>query len=269
MAVNCGAIPESLEESELFGHVQGAFTGATLRKLGRFEAADGGTILLDEISEASNSLQVKLLRILQSGEYTPVGTAENRYCDVRVVAATNRDLSQLVECGEFRRDLYYRLNVIRLELPPLRQRQGDIPLLAAFFLERFGHAYGKPNLTLEDEVADVLLAYDYPGNVRELENIIQRCVIVCRGDTVRRSDLPTEIVDKQGRRGTPIDSTFHEGKQRVVERFEREYLARALASAGGIIRRAADLAGLSERNFHAKLKKYAISGTGFRAPRAN
>jgi len=168
----------------LFGHAKGAFTGATIRKVGKFEAADGGTIFLDEISEMSRPLQVKLLRILQSGEYSPVGMAENRYCNVRIVAATNQDLRRLIDAGKFRQDLYYRLNIIRLELPPLRERRGDIPLLLAHFLQLFRLAYNKPSLAISPEAEKILAQYDYPGNVRELENIVRRAAILCREEFI-------------------------------------------------------------------------------------
>jgi len=267
VTVNCGAIVETLQESELFGHAKGAFTGATAPKVGKFEAANGGTIFLDEISEMSKPLQVKLLRILQFGEYAPVGIAENRYCNVRVVAATNQDLSPLIESGEFRKDLYYRLNIIRLELPPLRERKGDIPLLIDHFLHLFSAAYGKSDrhYQLTPEAEAILLHYDYPGNVRELENLIRRAVILCREECISPRHLPPEVLPKRHLPSTNPSPNFREAKSRVVEEFERTYLTSRLNECGGIVSRAAHCAGLSERNFHEKLKKYGICGKDFRA----
>jgi DNA-binding NtrC family response regulator len=264
LAVNCGAIADTLQESELFGHARGAFTGATEPKVGKFAAADGGTIFLDEISEATAPLQVKLLRILQQGEYSPVGVAENRSCDVRVVAASNRDLRALVAAQAFRKDLYYRLNIIRLDLPPLRERRSDIPLLLLHFLERFREAYHKSGVGLSAEARDALLRYDYPGNVRELENIVRRGVILCRGDSISLSDLALDPETTPGAGPGAARATFHEAKARVLGEFEQSYLASALSACGGVVSRAARRAGLSERNFHEKLKKYGMCGKDFR-----
>jgi DNA-binding NtrC family response regulator len=266
VAVNCGAIPESLQESEFFGHVRGAFTGATDRKVGKLELADGGTIFLDEIGEMCKSLQVALLRTLQSGEYSPVGSAETRYCDVRVLAAANRKLLDLVEAGEFRRDLYYRLNIIHLEVPPLREREGDALLLCQHFLEALGVDYQKPGLRLSVEARDLLLGYDYPGNVRELENIIRRAIILCRGDQIEPQHLAPEV---RGAVHSPEQSDlddFQSAKARAIETFERVYLTNILRKCGGIVSRASDYSGLSERNFHEKLKRYGISAKAFRSP---
>ncbi len=267
IAVNCGAISETLQESELFGHVKGAFTGATARKIGKFEAANGGTIFLDEISEMSKPFQVKLLRILQSGEYAPVGVAENSYCDVRVVAATNQDLRPLIEAGIFRKDLYYRLNLLHLELPPLRERKGDIPLLIEHFLHIFGSAYSKPGLRLNLEAEEILRQYDYPGNVRELENFIRRAVILCRDECISSRYLPPEVL--RDRRTFPVNESinFHKAKSCVIAEFERAYLASILGECGGIVSRAAHCIGLSERMFHEKLKKYGIDSKNFDAAR--
>jgi DNA-binding NtrC family response regulator len=265
VAVNCGAVAESLQESELFGHVRGAFTGATTRKIGRFEAAHGGTIFLDEVSEMTKAMQVKLLRILQSGEFAPVGMTENQFCDVRVVAATNEDPLPLIDAGAFRKDLYYRLNIIRIELPALRQRKCDVPLLTAHFLQTFGTMYDKPNLTITPEVSATLAQYDYPGNVRELENIVQRAVILCRGPAITCRELPAEISMPALDGSSLATATFHETKDRVVEEFERTFLTSMLSVCGGIVSRAAERCGLSERNFHAKLKKYGIQSKACRA----
>jgi transcriptional regulator with PAS, ATPase and Fis domain len=264
VAVNCGAVPESLLESEVFGHARGAFTGADTTKVGKFEAANRGTIFLDELSEMGRPLQVSLLRLLQSGEYTPVGAVESRYSDARVVSATNVDLIPLIESGRFRRDLYYRLNIIRIELPPLRNRRDDIPVLIDHFLATFCAAYGRPALGLGPDARDLLLQYSYPGNVRELENIIRRAVILSDGDTIRARDLSPEIVAVPTAAPVPPPSRYHEAKHHAIRVFEESYLSTALRNSGGIVSRAARLTGLSERNFHKKLARYHIDFKVFR-----
>lgn len=265
IAVNCGAIAETLQESELFGHTKGAFTGAGCRKIGKFEAASDGTILLDEISEMSLGLQVKLLRILQSGEYSPVGMAENMYCNARVVAATNQPLLPLVNSGRFRDDLYYRLNIIRLEIPPLRERRSDISQLIEYFFKKLCQDYGKCELQLDAETRAFLLQYDYPGNVRELKNLLQRLVILGNGTSTRPNLLPSEVLESASSPSPPCQTNFHEAKAHAVEEFERGFLSERLQECGGIVSRAAHLSGLSERNFHEKLKKYGLCGKDFRA----
>ncbi len=265
VAVNCGGIPEALQESEFFGHVKGAFTGATERKIGKLERANGGTIFLDEISEMSKSLQVALLRTLQSGEYSPVGSSETRYCDVRVIAAANRCLLEMIDSGEFRRDLYYRLNIIRLETPPLRERKGDIPVLCEYFAKALGAKHGRHGVELSQAALQALLSYDYPGNVRELENFMSRAVILCRDGLIEPEHLPSDVTEDQ-----PLDTTngdladFQSAKADAVERFERAYLTSVLSKCGGIVSRASNYSGLSERNFHEKLKRYEINAKSFR-----
>jgi DNA-binding NtrC family response regulator len=263
VAVNCAAVPESLQEATMFGHVRGAFTGANETMVGCFEAAHAGTIFLDEVSAMDKALQIKLLRVLQSGEYIPVGSARARTCDVRVLAASNQNLREMVNRGEFRDDLFYRLSIICLQLPALRQRRGDLPLLVEHFLSRFRLAYRKADLTLDPRAASVLFHYDFPGNVRELENIMLRAVILCQGPRIMVEHLPREI-----REATSVTSEqpdrFHEAKARAIETFERAYLIAALSQCGGLVNRAARRVGLSERNFHAKLKKYGLSGRTFR-----
>jgi DNA-binding NtrC family response regulator len=266
VSVNCGAIAESLQESEFFGHTRGAFTGASERKLGKFEAAHGGTLFLDEISEMSPALQAKLLRVLQYGEYAPVGVAENRFCDVRIVAATNQDLRPLIQTGRFRQDLYYRLNIIRLEMPPLRERPDDIPLLIDHFLRLLGPVYRKPHVTITPEAMAVLRSYPYPGNVRELENIIRRGVILCRDGAIAPDHLAAEVLESSRPPVAAPVASFHDAKAQTVEQFERVYLISLLTACGGIVSRAALCSGLSERNFHEKLKKYGLSGKEFRVP---
>jgi transcriptional regulator with PAS, ATPase and Fis domain len=264
VAVNCGAIPESLLESEIFGHVRGAFTGADAPKVGKFEAADRGTIFLDELSEMSRPLQVSLLRLLQSGEFTPVGTAEVRYTDARVIAATNRDLIPLIEAGRFRHDLYYRLNIIRIDLPPLRERRDDIPALIDHFLQLLCAEYGRSGLDLGFDAREILLKYPYPGNVRELENILRRAVILNHGHTIRAKDLPLEVVSAPAPATVQLPCRYHEAKEHALRDFEESYLSSALRQSGGIVSRAARATGLSERNFHKKLARYHIDFKVFR-----
>jgi DNA-binding NtrC family response regulator len=264
VAVNCGAVAETLQESELFGHVKGAFSGAHSQKIGKFQAAHGGTIYLDEIGEMSKNFQVKLLRILQSGEFAPVGSATNRVCDVRVIAATHQDLEALIQKNSFRKDLYYRLNIIRLHIPPLRNRRQDIPLLTEHFLNIFKKQYGKPDLEIKPETRDLLDRHDYPGNVRELENILRRCVLICKAKQIAPHHLSPEIRSNASAR-EPMPTNFHAAKARAVGEFERHYLTTLLQECRGIISRAAKRSGLSERNFHEKLKKYNIDGKAFRS----
>ncbi|MEZ5395555.1 MAG: sigma-54 dependent transcriptional regulator [Bryobacterales bacterium] len=267
VAVNCGAIPESLQESEFFGHVKGAFTGAVERKTGKLERANGGTIFLDEISAMSKSLQAALLRTLQSGEYSPVGSSETRFCNVRVIAAANRNLLEMIDAGEFRRDLYYRLNIIRLEIPPLRQHKGDIPELCSHFAQTLGAKYGKPQLRISQEAIQVLMTYDFPGNVRELENFLGRAAILCRDGVIQPQHLPAEVTDLNPQHEILEDlDDFQSAKARAVEKFERAYLTAVLQKCGGIISRASSYSGLSERNFHEKLKRYQINAKSFRGP---
>jgi transcriptional regulator with PAS, ATPase and Fis domain len=264
VALNCGAIAESLIESEMFGHSKGAFTGAGRARAGRFEAAHCGTIFLDELSEMSRPMQVALLRILQSGEYTPVGCVESRYCDVRVIGATNCELEPLIEQKRFRHDLYYRLNIIRIDLPPLRERRGDIPLLINHFLDLFAGAYGKLGLRIAAEAREFLLGHDYPGNVRELENFIRRAVVLCGDRTITLEHLRPGPRVVHGATATTGPSGYHAAREHAIEQFERSYIVSALRESGGIVSRAARLTGLSERTFHKKLAEYQIDFRSFR-----
>jgi transcriptional regulator with GAF, ATPase, and Fis domain len=276
VAVNCGAIASSLEESELFGYVPGAFTGANRRKQGLFEAANHGTVFLDEIGESSPGLQVKLLRVLQDGDYVPVGSAQTHRCDVRMIAATNRDLCEALERGDFRADLYYRLDVVRLWVPPLRERMEDVPLLARHFVARYAKTYGMRTLEIRADFYAKLLQQDYPGNVRELSNYVHRAVVLSGG-----APLTAALLEHRSAEGAPTKPLptpdqpphiqapasgipFHEAKKHLIETFEREYLIAVLNECGGIIYRAAKLSGMSERGFHQKLRHYGIDGTGFR-----
>jgi DNA-binding NtrC family response regulator len=243
--VNCGGIPEGLLESELFGHVKGAFTGATTARAGFFHAADRGTIFLDEVSEMSLSMQVKLLRALQDKEICMVGSERPRTVDVRILAATNQELSALVANGVFREDLYYRLNVITIFIPPLRERGDDVLLLARHFAARFAGGMGRPPCRFSDDVLKVLRNYGWPGNVRELENVIQRLVVMTDGDVIDVPDLPSLM------RFSPLQGT---GFTRTLAEVETEYVRNVLASVGGNKTRAAEVLGIDRKTLRQKVK---------------
>jgi two-component system response regulator HydG len=245
--VNCGAIPEDLLESELFGHVKGAFTGATETRAGFFQTADGGTIFLDEISETSLSMQVKLLRVLQDKEVCMVGSTRSRKVDVRILASTNKDLLHLVKNGGFRDDLFFRLNVITIDIPPLRKRGNDILLLAHHFVKQFSEESGKPTPRFSDEALQVLRNYHWPGNVRELENVIQRLVVMTDGTLIEVPDLPS-LMRFSALRG--------EGFNRTLAEVETEYIRNVLASVDGNKTRAAEILGIDRKTLREKLKLY-------------
>ena len=244
--VNCGAIPEELLESELFGHVKGAFTGATETRAGFFQTADGGTIFLDEISETRFSMQVKLLRVLQDKEVCMVGSTRSRKVDARILASTNKDLFSLVKKGGFREDLFFRLNVITIDLPPLRERSDDILLLAHHFVKQFSEESGKPTPRFSDEALQVLRNYHWPGNVRELENVIQRLVIMTDGNLIEVPDLPS-LMRFSALRG--------EGFNRTLAEVETEYIRNVLASVEGNKTRAAEILGIDRKTLREKLRK--------------
>jgi len=271
VAVNCGALPEELFEAELFGSRRGAYTGAVRDVPGWFERARGGTLFLDEIGEVSPACQAKLLRVLETGEYTPLGETRLRRSDARVVAATNRNLAERVEQGTFREDLYYRLAVVEIALPPLRERAGDLPLLAARLLAEAARLHGR-SLSLSPGAEARLLEHSWPGNVRELWNVLQRAALTARGDdeiTVDELSLPKGAASSEGGPVRPEqrDSVgFREAKERAVERFERGYLARCLGATRGNISAAARLAGIDYKNFYSKLKRYAIDAGRFKRP---
>jgi DNA-binding NtrC family response regulator len=262
VAVNCSAIPENLVESELFGHVRGAFTGAISTRMGLFEAADGGTILLDEVGELPPQVQVKLLRALQEGEIKRVGASESTKVDVRVIAATNINLHQAMIEGVFREDLYYRLNVITIPIPPLRDRVEDIPLLAYHFLRKYALRSGRDARRISLDAMRALRSYSWPGNVRELENAMERSVVLARGDAIAPADLPSSVMsvtDSEVSRNVLMDLPFGEAKRRVIEEFEREYLQEILRRAGGNVSEAARHATLDRSNFRRILKKYHLA----------
>lgn len=245
--VNCAALPEGLIESELFGHEKGAFTGAIKMKPGRFELADGGTIFLDEVGDLPLSTQAKLLRIIQERTFERVGGTETLSVDIRIIAATNMDLSEEVKKRRFREDLYYRLNVIPITLPSLRERKEDIPLLIDFFLNKLSR-----NIRVSKDAMDVLLEYDYPGNVRELENIIERCATMSSADTIKKEDLPAFFLKKESNIGRLSLSD-------VSAKAEKEYIIRVLKSAKGSKSRAAELLGISRKTLWEKMNAYGIN----------
>src|SRR4030066_2142621 len=227
--VNCGALPDTLLESELFGYLKGAFTDARKDKPGRFALAHGGAIFLDEVGDLSPSLQVKLLRVLQEKEYEPLGSTSSKKADVRIIAATNRDLSKLVTEGKFRDDLFYRLNVVKMDLPPLSQRREDIPLLISTFIQKFNAKMGKQITGVSDQALRLLLKHDYPGNVRELENIIENTFVLCRGERIDLDFLPKELTD--GQEGMPLPLPLKE--ETLFRRAEAEIIERTLKKYGG------------------------------------
>jgi DNA-binding NtrC family response regulator len=252
--VNCAALPETLLEAELFGHDKGAFTGATTARRGRFEAAQGGTLFLDEIGDVPLHLQVKLLRALQEREIERLGSNRPTPVDVRLIAATHRDLERLAREGRFRDDLYYRINVVTITVPPLRERREDIPLLLEHFLATVARANGKSIRGLTREARDLLLRYDYPGNVRELENLVERAVVLTRDDVLDAADLPLTVRAAEGGEGlgpAPLPA--------AVEGLERRMIGEALAQADGVQTRAAELLGISERVLRYKLRKYGLA----------
>ena len=254
--VNCAALTESLVESELFGHVKGAYTGATADRPGRFELADGGTIFLDEIGELPDNMQTKLLRVLEQGESMRVGEAVVRHVDVRVVAATNRDLDKEVAEGRFRQDLFYRLNILRVELPPLRERGKDIDLLIDHYSEVFVRKMGRAAFTLAPEVRATLRAYSWPGNVRELKNVLERVAVLCPADPVTERDLPPGLFAGPSLTGAARTSTVSASGVMSLGDVEREHILRVLASAGGNKKKAAELLGIDRSTLYARLKAY-------------
>jgi DNA-binding NtrC family response regulator len=250
LRLHCAALSESLLESELFGHERGAFTGAVARREGRFKQADGGTLFLDEIGEISAAVQVKLLRFLQERTFERVGGNETLKVDVRVIAATNRDLGAEIKRGTFREDLFYRLNVVTVELPPLRERRGDIPALASFFLGRYAAENGKTIETFADDALKTLLEYPWPGNVRELENVIERAVVLCEGLRIEKKHLPPILVPSEERGGLPpIPGT-------TIADLERYAILKTLEACGGSTSKAATVLGVSPRKIQYKLHEY-------------
>jgi two-component system response regulator PilR (NtrC family) len=258
--VNCGALPESLMESELFGHEKGAFTGASSRHLGLFRQADGGTMLLDEVGELPLSLQVKLLRVLQERSVRAVGSTQEVRVDVRVLAATNRDVEAAVAAGKFRQDLYYRLNVIRIELPPLRERREDVPLLAERFMRRFSEEFGKNVVGFSPDALRALQRYQFPGNVRELENIMERAVALAGSRVIGLGDFPAEMSGTASSPGPSLLTLPTEGcaLDEIMNEVERRFLVEALGRSSGVRKAAARLLGISFRSLRYRLEKHGL-----------
>ena len=258
--VNCAALPESVIESELFGHEKGAFTGAVASRKGRFELAHGGTLFLDEIGDLSPGVQIKLLRVLQEREFERVGGMETIKADVRLIAATNRDLETLIEKELFRQDLYYRLNVFPIHIPPLRERRTDILLLADYFAERYSSAGGKRVRRISTPAIDMLMAYHWPGNVRELENCIERAVLLSDDEVIHGHHLPPTLQTAEASGTTPRGTL-----RATLERVERELLVEALKSSRGNMAAAAEALGITERIMGLRVRKYRIAAKRFRA----
>ncbi len=246
VAVNCGGIPENLLESELFGYTKGAFTGAESSRAGFFQAADGGTIFLDEIGNASLPVQQRLLRVLQEKEVTMIGSQKPQKIEVRVIAATNSDLLSMVEKGTFREDLYYRLNVVNLEIPPLRNRKDDIPILAQYFIGKFGREFNKPGLKITAKAMDVFMRYHWPGNIRELENTIQRCIIMA-DDEIGLDQLPEHL------KMAPPSAATEESEWATLAEVEKKHIEKVLLSVGGNKTKAADILGIDRKTLRGKI----------------
>ncbi|MCX7834374.1 MAG: sigma-54 dependent transcriptional regulator [Ignavibacteria bacterium] len=257
IAVNCAALNENLLESEMFGHEKGAFTGADRQKLGRFELADKGTLFLDEVGDIPLHTQVKLLRVLQEGQFERVGGTQTINTDVRIISATNKNIEELIKEGKFREDLYYRLNVITIHIPPLRERKEDIIPLIEYFLKKYSKETNKEKVEFSREAMDLLLKYNYPGNVRELENIIHHSLVISRGNLITTDDLPTNV-----RQSTEIKTEYYDDENlsftERVENFEKKLVLEALKETGGNQSKAARKLGISERNLRYRLEKWGI-----------
>jgi DNA-binding NtrC family response regulator len=274
VAVNCGALPENLLESELFGHIKGAFTGATSPRKGHFEAAGEGTLFLDEVGEMPQHLQVKLLTVLQRHEVQPLGASKPRPIDVRIIAATNRDIAADVAEGRFREDLYFRLNVVSLVIPPLRERLEDLPWLLGRFLRHFAEAHDREEVNGIDEKAmEALRRYSWPGNVRELVNVIERAVLLCESRHISLDELPPEVRrDERGPASSPplaeapelLDLSLHEARRRTVEEFERTYLDHHLRKNAGNLAATARDAGINPRTLYEKMRRLGLQKEKYR-----
>lgn len=255
VAVNMAALPETLLESELFGHEKGAFTGADKFRKGRFEMAHEGTLFIDEIGDLPSGIQVKLLRVLQEQSIERIGANDSIPVDVRIITATHKPLEEMAKTGQFRQDLFYRLNVVKIHLPPLRERKADIPLLARHFIEHYAKSNNKNVTGISNEGMDRLVKYSFPGNVRELENIIEQAVVLCRDEIIGMNDLPAFLVDKNSQDyGTVLTGSFQE----QVAAFEKQLITDALQKNNGVQTKAAEYLGMTERHLRYKLKKYNL-----------
>jgi DNA-binding NtrC family response regulator len=266
VAINCAAVPETLLESELFGHEKGAFTSAVGQRKGRFEMADGGTLFLDEVGDVPAPMQAKLLRVLQERRFERVGGVESIEVDVRVIAATNRSLQQLVKEGKFREDLYYRLNVVKIDLPPLNERTEDIPLLAMHFAEKYARAGSSPK-QITPEAMGVLLGYHWPGNIRELENAIERACVTSQDEMIRPENLPPDLSSSnegKPRHAVDLSRSLPDQLAEITAAFEERYLRKAMRKSRGHIGQTARIAGLSRRSISDKIAQYGIDKTSFK-----
>ncbi|MCI0461565.1 MAG: sigma-54 dependent transcriptional regulator [Gemmataceae bacterium] len=260
VAINCAALPETLLESELFGHEKGAFTGAIGQRQGRFELADGGTLFLDEIGEIPPTIQAKLLRVLQERRFERVGGTKSIEVDLRLIAATNRPLARMVKQGKFREDLYFRVNVVRIELPPLRQRPEDIPLLAAHFAAKYARPGEQPKV-FSPQAMEVFLNYHWPGNVRELVNVVERACVIARGESIEPVHLPPELSQPPRVRvpyKVDLNRPLPEVVRTVTASVEKQYIEKALEKTGGNVSRSAEICGLSRRSLTTKIAEYRI-----------
>lgn len=266
VTINCGAIPENLMESEMFGHKKGSFTGAVVDKAGLFEVADGGTLFLDEVGELPITIQVKLLRAIQERVIRRVGATEDQKVDVRIIAATNRNLEEMVQKGTFRQDLFYRLNVINIKTPALRERRDDIPLLANHFLKKYNERLSKNISGISQEAMEILKGYDYPGNVRELENLIERTVALEAGATILPESLPPMVNTPSGRKMASSNeievSADGLDLDKVMGQIEKELLIKAIHTAGGVKKKAAKLLHISFRSMRYRIEKYNLGVVG-------
>jgi DNA-binding NtrC family response regulator len=265
--INCGALTETLLESELFGHERGAFSGALQARRGKFEYAAGGTLLLDEIGDISPVLQVKLLRVLQEKEIQRVGGNDTIPVDVRILATTNRDLEQAMAAGTFRSDLFYRLNVVRIQLPPLRERMEDVPLLAEHFLKTFAEKSGRRLLGISHAAMDQLLAYHWPGNVRELSNVIERTAAMTQGDCINAVEIPNLAppLAAAGESCWPLDLPFKDGRAQVIADYERAYLTGVLKRFRGNVAQCALHCGVDNKTFYRKMQEYDLDKRDFKS----
>lgn len=257
VAINCASIPENLIESELFGYEKGAFTGADKRKIGLIELAHKGTLFLDEIGDLPLSLQSKILRVLQEREIQRVGGLDSIKVDIRLIAATNIDLERAIETKEFRQDLFYRLNVITIKIPPLRERKQDIKLLAEYFVKKCGVNIGKPNIKISSDALKILSEYHWPGNVRELENIIERMMVLTDKNIITQQDIPLDIIQQK----SPLDKKFvgDDDYKTTKYSFEKEYFTNLLKKTNGNVTEAANIAGISRRHFYEKMEKLDLN----------
>jgi two-component system response regulator GlrR len=260
--VNCGAIPEALFENELFGHVKGAFTDAAIPQVGLVQAAEAGTLFLDEISVVGPYIQVKLLRLLQEKEYKPLGSSYTRKADIRIIAATNKELHKLVKEGKFREDLFYRLNIVALHIPPLRERKEDIPVLVDHFLKKYCAAYDKPLKRFSEDALAAMISYAWPGNIRELENKVQHLVVMSSEPVIDNRHL--HLPENEHQRGESGIERFNAAREKVIQAFERSYLVRLLTKHKGNVARAARIAGKSRTALWNLIKKHNLSPKQFR-----